>query len=210
MLVRSLLVGVALSALVAGCRGAGASGSRAAEPPGRRAVTPVRLTFVAQSDSFADAAREYERLWAAEGARIVAAMETVSGLSFVSPVYADTAITANVLEAVSFSGYRERPMRMRASYPPDTKKATLIHELGHRLQAGLFRRDEEEHGPLFLWLYDVWVALYGKEFADAQVAVEKRRRGPYPAAWDAALALTPAERAARWRAIVAERSPTRR
>jgi hypothetical protein len=111
---------------------------------------------------------------------------------------------------VSFSGYRDRPMRMRASYPPDTKKATLIHELGHRLQSGLFKRDEEEHGPLFLWLNDVWVELYGREFADAQVEVEKRRRGPYPKAWDDALALSPAERASRWRAIVAERLPTRR
>ncbi len=101
-------------------------------------------------------------------------------------------------------------MRMRASYPPDTKKATLVHELGHRLQSGFFRRDEEEHGPLFLWLYDVWVQLYGREFADAQVEVEKRRRGPYPKAWDDALALTAAERASQWRAIVAERLPTRR
>jgi hypothetical protein len=109
------------------------------------------------------------------------------------------------------SGYRDiTPMRMRASYPPDTKKATLIHELGHRLQSGFFRRDEEEHGPLFLWLYDTWVQLYGREFADAQVEIEKRRRGPYPKAWDDALALSAAERAARWRAIVAERLPTRR
>jgi hypothetical protein len=80
-----------------------------------------------------------------------------------------------------------------------------VHELGHRLQSGFFRRDEEEHGPLFLWLYDVWVQLYGREFADAQVDIEKRRRGPYPAAWDRALALAPAARAATWRAIVAER-----
>jgi hypothetical protein len=61
----------------------------------------------------------------------------------------------------------------RASYPPDTKKATLVH-------------------------------------ADAQVEVEKRRRGRYPKAWNDALALSAAERAARWRAIVAERLPTRR
>jgi hypothetical protein len=155
---------------------------------------------------FAAAAREYEQLWAAEGDRIVRAMESVSGLTF-----RDTAVRVLVYEGISQSGYRDRsPMRMRASYPPDTKKATLIHELGHRLQEGLFRRDEEEHGPLFLWLYDVWVQLYGREFADAQVAVEKRRRGPYPEAWDDALALSAAERAARWRTLVAERMPTRR
>jgi hypothetical protein len=177
----------------------------AAEPRAPAHRLPLILNFVPDTDSSSPSTREYEQLWAAEGDRIVRVMEKVSGLKF-----RDTAITVIVYEGVSFSGYRDRPMRMRASYPPDTKKATLIHELGHRLQSGLFKRDEEEHGPLFLWLYDVWVELYGREFADAQVEVEKRRRGPYPKAWDDALALSPAERASRWRAIVAERLPTRR
>jgi hypothetical protein len=189
-----------------------ASISSASHSPDRDQGTPkVKITFVAQSDSFAAAAAEYQRLWAAEGARIIEAMERVAGLSFVHPQFVDTAIVAHVLEGVSNSGYRnESPMVLRASYPPDTKKATLIHELGHRLMEGLFRRDEEEHGPLFLWVYDVWIDLYGKEFADAQVIVEKRRRGPYPAAWDAATALSPAERVARWRELLAERLPRRR
>jgi hypothetical protein len=175
--------------------------------PGRGPTlqTPVpRLTFVPQSDSFEAAAREYRRLWADEGPRIVRAMEGVAGLAF-----RDTAVTAIVFEGVSSSGYRETPMRLRASYPPDTRRATLIHEMGHRLQAGLFRREEEEHAPLFLWLYDTWVALYGQAFAGAQVQVERARRGPYPAAWDAALALSAAERAARWSAVRDERLPTR-
>jgi hypothetical protein len=173
------------------------------------AAPTVRVQFVAHDDSFNAAANEYERLWAAEGARIVRTMERVSGLRFVSSNYADTAITAQVLERASRSGYRDTPMRLRASYPFDTRRATLIHELGHRLQAGLFRREEEEHGPLFLWIYDVWVDLYGREFADAQVAVERRRGGPYPAAWDAAMALSASERAAKWKALVAERMSTR-
>lgn len=170
----------------------------------------VRIDFVPQSDSSTAAAQEYTRLWASEGDRIVRAMEEVSGLAFVYPAFADTAITAIVFEGVSNSGYRESPMKLRASYPLDTKREAIIHELGHRLQAGLFRRDEEEHGPLFLWIYDVWVKLYGQQFADAQVEVERARRGPYPKAWDEALALTPAQRAERWRAMVAERLPSRR
>lgn len=171
--------------------------------------SPVRIQFVAEGDSFAAAAREYERLWATDGARIVQAMERVSDLTFISARFADTAIAARVLERASSSGYRDTPMQMRASYPPDTRRATLIHELGHRLQAGLFRREEEEHGPLFLWIYDVWVDLYGRDFADAQVMVERRRGGPYPAAWDAAMGLSKAERAARWKALLTERTPTR-
>lgn len=187
-----------------------ASGCRGGRGVVTTSASPVRVQFVAQADSFNTAAREYERLWAAEGARIVQAMERVSGLRFTSPLFADTAITAQVLERASNSGYRTSPMQMRASYPFDTKRATLVHELGHRLQAGLFRRDEEEHGPLFLWIYDVWVDVYGREFADAQVLVEKRRGGPYPAAWDAAMALSRAERATRWKALRDERMPTRR
>jgi hypothetical protein len=163
-----------------------------------------RLEFVPESETFASAVGEYERIWAADAARIVRTMQEVSGLTF-----GDTAITAIVYEGVSSSGVRDTPMRLRASYPLDTKRATLIHELGHRLQSSLFRREDEDHGPLFLWLYDAWVRLYGEEFADAQVAVEKRRRGPYPRAWDDALTLSPKDRAARWKAIVANQRKLR-
>lgn len=167
-------------------------------------VRVFRLEFVPESETFASAVGEYERIWAADAARIVRTMEEVSGLTFT-----DTAVTAIVFEGVSSSGSRDTPMRLRASYSLDTKKATLIHELGHRLQSPLFRREDEEHGPLFLWLYDAWVRLYGKEFADAQVAIEKRRRGPYPRAWDEALALSPKQRAERWKAIVANQKKRR-
>lgn len=192
---------------------AGAEARRAALEALARSMTrglaatpaPVRLTVVAQADSFTNAARAYQEIWDADGARIIAAMERISGLRFASREYADTVIVARVTEAVSMSGYRDTPMTLRASYPTDTKKATLIHELGHRLQSNLFRQNEQSHPYLFLWLYDTWVALYGQPFADEQVAVERARRGPYPAAWDFALGMSAAERASRWRAIVAER-----
>ena len=171
----------------------------------------VRIAFEAQSDSFRTATLEYERVWREDGARIVAAMERRSSLSFIYPLFADTAIRALVLEGISSSGYRDRsPMELRASYPVDTKRATLIHELGHRLMAGLHRRDEEEHEALFLWLYDVWIEVYGQRFADEQVAIERRRGGPYPRAWDTVTALSAAERAARWQAVLRQRFETRR
>jgi hypothetical protein len=179
-------------------------------PAPRPADTRVFIKFAAASDSFAQAVREYERIWVTEGPRIVHAMQRLAGLPFVSPLFADTAIVANVREVASNSGFRASPMTLRASYSLDTKKATLIHELGHRLMSGLFRREEEEHQYLFLWVYDVWVVLYGKTFADEQVVIERARRGPYPAAWDYALRLTPAERAVAWAAIMNERIPTRR
>ena len=160
----------------------------------------VRIVFRAESDSFSRARDEYEALWRSEGGRIVEVMERVSGIRFDSPPYADTLIGAIVFEGVSNSGYRDTPMQLRASYPADTKREALVHELGHRLQTGV-ARGEDEHEVLFLWLYDAWVELWGKEFADAQVLVERARRGPYPAAWDAALALDSAGRAARWRSL---------
>ena len=69
-------------------------------------------------------------------------------------------------------------MMLRASYPPDVKKATLVHELGHRMNGQLRRRprDIDEHRILFLYLYDVWESLYGKEFADQQVVIESGRK----------------------------------
>lgn len=183
------------------------AGACSSNPPVSSPGGPVRvprLEFVPESETFAAAVGEYERIWAADATRIVRTMQDVSGLRFT-----DTAITAIVFAGVSSSGVSDTPMRLRASDPVATKRATLIHELGHRLQSPLFRRTDEEHGPLFLWLYDVWGALYGKEFADAQVAVEKRRRGPYPRAWDEALALSPGERAKRWNAIVANQRARR-
>jgi len=91
-------------------------------------------------------------------------------------------VKAIVFEGTRESGYRERPMRLRASYLPDTKKATLIHELGHRLESDLFRKGDD-HPYLFLWIYDIWVKLYGRQFADelGQLGKTNDRWAPMPA-----------------------------
>ena len=147
-----------------------------------------------------EAAREYEAIWASDGGRIIQTMESVSGLAF-----GDDAIRVIVFEGVSSSGLGEQPMRLRASYPRDTKRATLIHELGPRLQAGLRRPDEDQHALLALWLSEVWESLYGPQFVVEQVAIEKQRGGPYPQAWDDALSISRTERRARWNDLVMTR-----
>ena len=163
----------------------------------------VKIVFEAMEPQFEAAAAEYRAIWAAEGARIIAALEKRSGLK-----WGEREIRAQVYEGTSFSGMGTRPMRLRASYPADTKKATLIHEIGHRLQGSLFRMGEEDHPFLFLYLYDVWRDLYGQEFADAQVKIESARKGlyDYERAWKQALELTEDERITAWRNFVASRT----
>lgn len=160
------------------------------------ATAAERVVFEAQSPQFEAARAEYEAIWLEDGERIIEALEQRTGVS-VEP----GTIQVIVYEGVSSSGYKQRPMRMRASYPPDTKRATLVHELSHRLIAEFFYKEDEDHPYLFLFLYDVWVDLWGKAFADAQVEIESQRRGiyDYEGAWKTALALGAEGRAAAWR-----------
>ena len=169
----------------------------------------VNIRFSPQSEAFGDATREYQAVWAAEGIRVIEVMERVSGLKFL-----ESQIQAIVFEGVSRSGSQDSPMMMRASYTADTKKATLIHELGHRHLAQLKHRpgDIDEHRLLFLILYDVWIELYGERFANEQIEVEKKRRGlyDYEAAWNWALSLSKEERAARFAEILKQNARGRR
>ena len=160
------------------------------------------IDFEPQSPRFAAAAKEYQEIWDTEGARITAALEAATGLEMEAGP-----IRAIVYDGISNSGYKQwTPMRMRASYPPDTKRATLVHELAHRLISDYVGKNEDDHPTIFLFVYDVWVKLWGQEFADAQVIVEGKRTGvyDYAGAWRDALALGPERRKERWSQFLAE------
>jgi hypothetical protein len=169
-------------------------------------ATVLRIDFTASAESFESAASEYREIWASEGPRIVEAMERATGLRF-----EPGPISAIIYEGPSYSGLRDRPMRLRASYSGATKRATLVHELGHRLIGDLAPAGFEDHPVIFLFVYDVWVDLWGPSFADEQVVVESKRRGlyDYESAWRTALALPAAERARRFQEFVRERRPPR-
>jgi hypothetical protein len=158
----------------------------------------TELEFVPQEPASAPAVEEYKAIWKEEGDRIVGALETATGLRMETGP-----IRAIVCECVSYSGYRETPMQLRASYPGATKRATLVHELSHRLISDVAPEGVDQHQVIFLFVYDVWVELWGKDFADAQVVVESGRRGlyDYESAWRDALALGAAGREERWRAL---------
>lgn len=168
---------------------------------GTEAVAYPQIDFQAESARFNAATEEYREIWRTEGERISAALEAATGLEMEAGP-----IRTIVYGGISNSGYKRQPMRMRASYPPDTKRATLVHELAHRLISDLVSRDFEEHPIIFLFVYDVWVKLWGREFADEQVAVESERRGnyDYESAWRDALALGREGRTERWKQFLAE------
>ena len=94
-------------------------------------------------------------------------------------------------------------MVLRASYREPTKRGTLVHELGHRLAADVPFKGEH-HELIFLFVYDVWVDLWGKPFADEQVAVESQRRGlvDYEGIWKKTLTMSQTERASRLQQIL--------
>jgi hypothetical protein len=189
-----LLVCIVISG--AGCGGGPSSPGAVVRADGR-----VSMTFFPQDEKFTAAAAEYRRVWAGEGSRIVEAMERATALTFL-----ETHVNAVIYEGVSSSGVGDVPMQLRASNPPDVKKATLVHEHGHRLIAQLRNRPAglDEHRVLFLFLYDVWESLWGKAFADQQVKVESGRRGlyDYETAWKWALSLSKDQRASRFAEIV--------
>ena len=159
----------------------------------------VGITFTTEKEnqSFSAAAEEYRRIWSDEGEHIIRTMEQVSRLTF-----PERNIKAEIYEGRSLSGRGGAPMKLRASYTADVKKGILVHELGHRMNAQLKKRpkDLDEHRLLFLYLYDLYESLYGKEFADGQVVFGKTLKGlyDYEGAWNWALAMSREERSSKF------------
>ncbi|MGQ0590391.1 MAG: hypothetical protein ACT4N8_12825 [Sphingosinicella sp.] len=158
------------------------------------AQAPTPVSFAPLAPEHAGATDEYRAIWEAEGPHIVAALEAHSGLSFPA-----TPLEVLVRRGPPMTSLDGRTMRLSASYSPRYKRATLVHEMGHRLLAGLPRpAGLDDHRLLYLFLYDVWADLYGRDFADRMVWIERQIPGPYDydAAWTWALGMTREERQA--------------
>jgi hypothetical protein len=159
------------------------------------AAPPVSVIPVAPP--FAPAADEYRGLWQAEGPRIVEALERTAGLPF-----PPGPVEMLVSEGRPMTAYDGRTIRLRASYSPAYKKATLVHELGHRLAFALPSGSGlDDHRLLYLFLYDAWADLYGPAFAERMAGIERRIGPAYESAWAWALAMTRDERQARLAAL---------
>lgn len=165
-------------------------------------MSMVTITFVPENDNFLKAANLYDHLWREEGDQIVSAIEVATGLKF-----KEKSVTATVYDGMSWSD----PLKLRGSYDADTKKATLVHGLLHRLSKEYMLKlpingDELSlglHKQIDLVLYDLWCALYGTAFADRQVEVEVGRAPLYATAWRWTLSLPQAERQAKFATLVA-------
>ena len=147
------------------------------------AMPPIK--FTPARPHLSGSAAEYAQIWHTDGPRIVRALEAAAEVDF-----PDAVIDALVAEGRPMMSYDGRSMRLRADYSPDYKKATLVHELGHRLAFTLKRRSGlDDHRILYLFLYDAWTDLYGRDFADRMVSIERRIPGgyDYDAAWTWAL-----------------------
>lgn len=161
------------------------------------------FTPIDSSKKFVKAASEYKQIWEKEKNKIVRSFKKITSLEF-----KQKKINALIYEGPSRSGTLNNPMKLRASYSPDIKLGTLIHELGHRLLyangvVGETRGLDEEQ-CLFLFLYDVWVDLYGEKFAKSNVDVESGHKGiyDYKNAWTWALAGGKTERVKRLEEIL--------
>jgi hypothetical protein len=153
----------------------------------------LRFSSETNNPALLVASTEYQSIWKKDGQKIKEIMEKISGLSFPKKE-----IPVIIFEGMSTSGSGDSPMKLRGSYSLQVKEGTLIHELGHRLIEQLKTRpaDLDEHDILFLILYETWTDIYGQDFADEMVQVEKDRKGhyDYASAWNRTLALSKPER----------------
>ena len=161
-----------------------------------------QVEFVAASAALNHSTRAYEAIWKEYGERIVAALEMRTCLPFI-----EHDVSAMIADGVSHSGGPEHPMQLRASYPDEVKRSTLVHELGHRHLWQLAERldDIDGHKTLYLVLDRVWADVWGAEFAADRVLGESSWNAEYDyaAAWRWARSLDPAERARLWSELLA-------
>jgi len=157
------------------------------------------LTFTPLETRFAGTADYYRQQWRTEGARIVAALERESGLTF-----PDRPLEILLRDGRPMTGFGCSLMRLRGNAIGRHAMGTFVHELGHCLAAALpLTAEVDDHRLLYLFLYDAWTVLYGRGFADDMVRMERQipLAYDYSAAWDWALAMTYAQRQARLRAL---------
>lgn len=137
---------------------------------------------------------EYRKIWEENKLNILKHLKDYTTLDFDE---ASNEIEVVLINGPSYSGIpNNSPMELRYNYSRDVKLSTLIHELSHRLIYPLAKRHKgvDTHSILFLFLYDIWIEMKGKTFADKMVEVESNRASRYKRIWNETLALSKRER----------------
>lgn len=154
----------------------------------------MKIKFIADSDlgNYSQAITEYQQIWEEPGVKIVEVWEELTKLSF-----RESEINAVVFNGISHS----HPLSLRDNIDTNRKKSVLVHELGHRLLYGRVIQPNysslENHKTLFLVLYDVFVELFGRDFANEAVKWDKNLpRDAYKQAWEWAMQFSKEGRAA--------------
>lgn len=159
--------------------------------------TPIELSFIVENSEFSQAADEYREIWNHEGERTISGLEDATGLNFWQKH-----VQVEINDKVSNSGFGiDDPMSLYYDFDADYKKAVLVHELGHRILLINLKTLPVGYDPeqlLDLFLYDVWVSLYGREFANRQVKTEseesRKKVYDFEKTWEWALSMTKKER----------------
>ncbi len=163
----------------------------------------MQINFYPESNNpkFEKAAIQYNKIWEKDGKKIIRTIEKVSGLRF----------GEKVINAVTFGGNSVSiPLELKSEVPIKNMKGTLVHELCHRLIAGnnahihysedRYKYFIEYHKPVTLILYDIWIELYGKDYAARQIEYEMssvwkgKAISPYKIVWVWALGMTKEEK----------------
>lgn len=161
----------------------------------------LSIIFYPESDlrDYSEGLKEYENIWKEDGERIVNAWEKITGLKF-----DESHINAVIFEGISHS----HPLSLRFDRDFERKKSILVHELGHRLLHRKVKGEKDAdslalHKLLFLVLYEVFVELYGENFAYSAVEWDKNLPRPqYKEAWEWALSFSLEERKKKFQEIL--------
>ncbi len=147
---------------------------------------------------FIEGAKEYKKIWSSEGEKITQAIEKISNFNFRAGTY-----NAIILDNKPSASY---PLILLSSYSLEKKRATLVHELTHKVlprNEKMKASELENHKILNLILYEIWTELYGKEFADLSVEGESMFGDLYKQAWEYFFTLTKEQRQEEYQKFIA-------
>jgi len=156
----------------------------------------LKFKLESSDNEIKQATKEYQEIWDKDGQNIISTIERVSGLSFPKED-----INVTIKEKPSRVEYGQ--ITLRASYPYNIKKSTLVHELIHILIPNkIIKEFDEPHNVIYLILFDIWQEIFGKEYAIKSVNFERSLSPRYDKCWSNVLKLSNRQRIIKFKSII--------